>query len=185
MSQILLDVPYFSQRDSAISGQAHRMCYSSVNAMLLKYLKPTALPDGPTADDVYLRRVLLYGDTTQAFAQVTALQSYGLKTQFRQNLQWSDIDAQLEKGVPVPIGILCWGHISHPRGGGHWILIIGRTADGKGYYVHDPYGELSLISGTYPNTNGKAKVYSKHNLDQRWRVRGNPGWGIIAPAPKK
>ena len=184
MSQILLDVPYFSQRDSAIPGQAHRMCYSSVNAMLLKYLKPTALPAGPKADDDYLRRVLRYGDTTQARAQIYALESYGLKAQFRQDLTWADIDSQLEKGVPVPIGILCWGHIAQPKGGGHWILLSGRTADGSGYYVHDPYGELALVRGYYLSTDGKAKVYSKRNLTKRWQIRGLPGWGIIAPPQK-
>lgn len=180
MSQILLNVPYYSQRDSVVPGQAHRMCYSSTNAMLLKFLKPTALPDAVTADDTYLRRVLRYGDTTQAFAQITALQSYGQKVTFHQDLDWADIDAQLERGIPVPIGILCWGHISRPTGGGHWILIIGRTADKSGYIVHDPYGELALVTGRYLSSDGKAKVYSKKNLDLRWRVRGNPGWGIIA-----
>lgn len=180
MNEILLPVPYYSQRDSLVPGQASRMCYSSVNAMLLKFLRPRALPDIVSADDVYLRRVLQYGDTTQAQAQLQALKSYGVNASFRQNLDWHHIDAQLALGIPVPIGILHHGPVSAPRGSGHWILIIGRTADGARYYVHDPYGDLDLVNGRYLSSNGKALQYSRRNLGPRWRVSGSPGWGILA-----
>jgi len=178
--EIKLNVPYYSQRDSVVPGQANRMCYSSSNAMLLRHLKPGVLPNTASADDTYLNRVFKYGDTTEAAAQIKALAYYGLKAEFRQNLTWKDIEQQLEKGIPVPIGILHKGHVSNPKGGGHWILIIGRTADGSGYYVHDPYGDLDLIRGNYVSTNGKALTYSRKNLTPRWQVRGALGWGIIA-----
>lgn len=156
------------------------MCYSSVNAMLLKFLRPRALPDVVSADDVYLRRVLQYGDTTLAHAQIQALKSYGVTASFRQNLDWHHIDAHLAQGIPVPIGILHHGPVAAPRGGGHWILIIGRLADGSRYYVHDPYGDLDLVNGGYLSSNGKALLYSRRNLGPRWRVGGRPGWGILA-----
>ena len=178
MPDLILKVPYFSQRDSA-TGHAMRMCFSSSCAMLLNTLKPNAVK-GANGDDEYLKTVFRFGDTTIADAQVKALAQYGVKAQFRQNLDWKDIDAQLAAGVPVPIGILHHGPVSKPTGGGHWLLIIGRKGDGSGYFVHDPFGDLDLINGRYISTNGKQLVYSKKNLSPRWRVGGTGGWGIIA-----
>lgn len=178
MSEILLKVPYFSQRDSQ-TVHAHRMCFASCCAMLLEYMKPQTLK-GRNGDDIYLQRVFKYGDTVHSTAQIQALRSFGLKAEFYTNLNWQHIDNQLVNGIPVPIGILHHGPVAAPRGGGHWILIIGRTADGRGYYVHDPYGDLNLVTGGYISSNGQRLVYSKKNLDPRWRVSGQPGWGIIA-----
>ena len=73
-----LKVPYYSQRDSEMPGQGNRMCFSSSCAMLVATLRPEAL-SGANADDAYLKRVLQYGDTTDANAQLKALQSYGIK----------------------------------------------------------------------------------------------------------
>lgn len=173
-----LKVPYYSQRDSQ-TGHAMRMCFSSSCAMLLSTLKPGAIT-GANADDQYLKTVLRFGDTTIADAQVKALTQYGVKAQFRQNLTWADIDAQLTKGIPVPIGILHHGPVSAPSGGGHWLIIIGKSSDGQGYIVHDPFGDLDLINGQYVSSNGKSLTYSKKNLGPRWMVKGTPGWGIIA-----
>lgn len=174
-----LKVIYYSQRDATVPGQAGRMCYSSTNAMALKYFRPNALPDIAAADDVYLKRVFQYGDTTMAHAQISALKSFGLNAEFRQNLGWDDVDAELLKGRPVALGILIIGHVSYPYGGGHWILVTGRTADGKYYRVNDPYGELDLVNGGYLNSKGKGLLYSRKNLTPRWRVRGEKGWGIL------
>ncbi|WP_094560295.1 hypothetical protein [Synechococcus sp. 8F6] len=41
---------YYVQTDSAVPGQAHRMCFSSTCAMAIKYLRPGALL-GINADD--------------------------------------------------------------------------------------------------------------------------------------
>lgn len=148
--------------------------------MLLKSVKPSALM-GSNADDDYLKTVFKFGDTTAADAQIKALAAYGVKAQFRQNLTWDDIEAQLKKGIPVPIGILHHGSASAPTGGGHWLVIIGRSGDGSQLIVHDPYGDLDLVNGGYPGpTNGAGLRYSKQNITPRWRVRGAGGWGIIA-----
>lgn len=178
MPDLILPVQYYSQRDSA-TGHAMRMCFSSSCAMLLKTLRPTTLM-GSNADDDYLKTVLKYGDTTIAQAQVKALATYGVRAQFRQNLDWPDIDRQLAAGIPVPVGILHHGPVTAPTGGGHWLLIIGRKADGSGYFVHDPFGDLDLVNGRYVSTSGQRLVYSKKNLSPRWRVRGAGGWGIVA-----
>lgn len=185
----LLSVPYYSQRDSN-SGHAWRMCFSSSCAMLLQSLMPGTLP-GANGDDAYLRRVFKYGDTVNASAQVQALRSFGLHASFYQNLDWSHVDAQLDRGIPVPIGILHHGHVSYPVGGGHWLIIIGKKSNDTGtveddqYIVHDPFGDLDLINGHYfGSTNGQKLFYSRKNLDPRWRVRGTGGWGIIAQPVK-
>lgn len=179
-----LEVSYLSQRDSTIPGQAHRMCFSSSCAMLVEALRPNAL-QGRDADDQYLRRLMgLGGDTTDAAAQLRALAHFGIPAQFSTGLGWEDLDRQLERGIPVPIGILHHGPVTAPAGGGHWITVIGRTANQEGYLVHDPYGELDLVAGGYLSANGAGLTYSRRNLGPRWMAEGpGSGWGILARRP--
>lgn len=172
-----LQVRYFSQRDSA-TQHALRMCFSSSCAMLLETLKPGTLA-GPNGDDAYLGRVLRYGDTTEATSQIKALQSYGIKAALVRNAGWGTIKAQIDKGIPVPIGILHRGPVVAPTGGGHWICAIGYTADA--IVVHDPFGDLDLLSGSYITNWGARLRYSKRNLGPRWMVEGpGTGWAIVA-----
>jgi GH24 family phage-related lysozyme (muramidase) len=175
VKDIVLDVPYFSQRDN--KQDPMRTCFSSSCAMMLKYLRPNSI----RTDDDYIKIVFKYGDTTEAYAQISALEDFGVESKFLQTGSWAQLDAQLEKGVPVPIGILHKGPVQAATGGGHWICVIGKTADGKSYIVHDPFGELDLVSGKYINTNGKSLRYSKKNLGPRWLVESpNSGWFIRA-----
>lgn len=172
---IILNVPYYSQRDN--QRDPMRTCFSSSCAMLLKYLKPNSI----TADDQYINTVFKYGDTTSPTSQLEALQDYGLAASFKQNGSWDEIDDLLERGIPVPIGILHKGPVSNPTGGGHWLVIIGRTADNKSVYVNDPFGDLDLINGTYVSTKGAKLKYSKKNLGPRWLVESpTSGWYIRA-----
>ena len=177
-----LRVPYFSQRDSAVPGQAMRMCFSSSCAMLAAFLRPGDL-HGSNADDQFLRVVNQYGDTTDATAQLRALRHYGIKAEFTQNCDWAQVEAQLKRGIPVPMGILHKGSVSAPAGGGHWICAIGFTGSGnKGsLIVHDPFGELDLVRGGYLSHRGNGLVYSRKNLGPRFMVEGErSGWAIIA-----
>lgn len=172
---LVLDVPYYSQLDNARDPQ--RTCFSSSCAMLLKYLKPSSIK----SDDEYINTVFRYGDTTSATAQLSALESYGVKAEFLQSGGWSDIDSLLTRGIPVPIGILHKGPNTSPTGGGHWIIVIGRSKDNKSYIVNDPYGDLNLVQGGYISSNGKGLSYSKANLAPRWMVEGaGSGWFIRA-----
>jgi len=173
--KLVLDVPYYSQRDN--KKDPLRSCFSSACAMLLKYVKPSSI----TSDDEYMVTVYKYGDTTEPSAQVTALEQYGLNVEFRQDGGWSDIDSQLAKGFPIPIGVLHHGPVSKPSGGGHWLTIIGRNEDNTAYVVNDPYGEMDLLNGGYQNSNGSHLLYSKKNLGPRWLVEGpGTGWYIEA-----
>ncbi len=181
---IRLDVPYYYQGDSDVSGQAWRMCFSSSCAMLLEALKPGSV-SGPNGDDQYLRRVIQYGDTTSATAQLAALRHCGVRARYSQALGWNDVDRHLEAGIPVPIGILHHGPVTAPTGGGHWILVVGRDAKRESVLVHDPAGELDLVAGGYPSYgNGSYVTYSRANLGPRWMAEGpGTGWGILAWRP--
>lgn len=172
-----LTVPFYSQRDST-TEHAFRMCFSSSCAMLLETLKPGTLK-GPNGDDTYLGRVLRYGDTTDSMAQIKALQSFGVQAALIRNGGWGTIKAQIDRGIPVPLGILHKGPVTGPRGGGHWIVAIGYSDDAL--TVHDPFGEMDLVGGSYVNNWGPRLRYSKKNLGPRWMVEGpGTGWAIIA-----
>ncbi len=171
-----LKVPYLSQIDSD-TDQGFRMCFSSSCAMALDYLCPGVLKGHK--DDFYLEKVNEYGDTTDPYAQLYALESFGLEAEFRQDLSLPDLKDQLTKGFPVPIGVLHKGPSSAPTGGGHWVTVVGF--DENGLIVNDPYGEMDVLSGGYVNhTNGAHIRYSYQNLLPRWCVEGEgSGWGII------
>lgn len=173
-----LDVPYYLQHDS-LTDQGARMCRTSSYAMALKFLKPGALTGSSNADDEYLARVRLYGDTTETWPQLKAMAHFGIPSSYRQNLDWNDLDEQLRAGKPIPIGHVHNGHVSHPTGGGHWIIVIGKK--GSSYLVHDPAGEADLENGGFVRGgSGKAVLYSRKNLGPRWMKEGpGTGWGVL------
>lgn len=153
------------------------MCFSSTVAMAIKFLKPSAL-NGSNADDDYLRTVLKYGDTTSSQAQLRAVQDYGVRGTFTQRFTRSDIEREIDAGYPVAVGFLHHGPVSAPRGGGHWILVIGYNA--THLIVHDPFGELDVVRGGYiPGRSGKNQKYSWRNFLPRWEVEGpRTGWAM-------
>jgi hypothetical protein len=144
-------------------------------AMGIKYLWPNAL-SGVNADDDYLRTVLKYGDTTSASAQVRAAADYKVKATFKQDGTRTKLVEQLAAGRPIPCGFLHHGPNTAPRGGGHWILVIGITE--SHVIVHDPYGELDNVNGGYPRpgVGGRQAAYTWKNWSRRWEVEG-PGTG--------
>lgn len=174
-AEVKLSVPYYSQRDNY--RDANRTCFSSSCAMLLSGLIPEAIDD----DDDYIKTVFEVGDTTEAWVQLSALKQYGVDAEFKQNGSWADIEKLLRNGIPVPLGILHHGGVSAPSGGGHWICAVGISADNKDIIVHDPFGDLDLVNGSYLSTYGKFLKYSKKNLGPRWMVEGEgSGWYIQA-----
>ena len=168
-----LEVNYFYQRDSK-TGHGERSCQSSAIAMAVEYINPDIIYD----DDEYLKIVFKYGDTVSQIAQKKALDSLGIKNQFRMNGSESDLISILSKGYPVPIGILHKGSIHAPSGGGHWITLIGYNT--THFCVHDPFGELDLINGGYPKagpSDGKCVKYTRTNLMKRWLITSKTdGW---------
>ena len=175
----LLNVPYYPQTDNYV--QPDRTCNSSACAMCLEFLKPGTLI-GAKGDDAYLKKVIAVGDTTDHAVQTKVLSSYGIKSDFRYNLSFADLDRELSAGRPVIIGILHRGTLSAPTGG-HMLVVIGKTPTGD-YVVNDPYGSLNDgYSG--PVANGKGAVYKKSDLSRRWCPKGNDGWGRVFQPVKK
>jgi GH24 family phage-related lysozyme (muramidase)/uncharacterized protein YvpB len=173
-----LQVPWYSQMDSADRAQAARMCFSSSCAMLLQYLKPGTLA-GPNGDDQYLKRVQQYGDTTDPTAQIRALSSFGIRAKFTKVAGFADLEQQINRGVPVPVGFLHRGSASAPSGGGHWLIVVGYDRDHL--IVHDPFGEADLVSGATLGGVARFMKYSRRNFGPRWMVEGaNTGWAVIA-----
>jgi hypothetical protein len=144
--------------------------------MAVKYLWPQALL-GFNADDDYLRTVLKYGDTTNPAAQERAAADYNVRAVFHRNGSLQSLRDRLKADLPVPVGFLHEGPASAPRGGGHWVLVIGLTD--THVVVHDPYGELDNINGGYPKrgVGGRTVRYSLKNWLPRWEVEGKgTGW---------
>jgi hypothetical protein len=177
-SGILLDVKFYPQTDNYALPDS--TCNSSACAMCLEFLKPGSLPPGPKGDDAYLRRVLAIGKSTDNSVQTRVLQGYGLNSVFRFNLDFSDLDRELAAGRPLVLGILHRGPTSNPtRNSGHMIACIGRSADGKSYTFHDPYGSLHR-GYTGPVIEGRQVVYSRMELEKRWTADGpKSGWGRV------
>ena len=100
---LALVVPYFSQNDST-TAQGPRMCFSSTCAMAAAHLRPGCLPGAGQADDRYLQRVLRHGDSTNASAQVAALAELGITARFRCDGRIEHLIAQLQRGIPIPVG---------------------------------------------------------------------------------
>lgn len=173
---------YYSQTDSA-TGMGWRMCFSSSCAMALKFLEPGALL-GVNADDDYLKRVLNYGDTTDATAQVKALRSYGLDASFHTDGSRKTLEDELALGYPIAVGILHHGNVHCPTGGGHWMLVIGT--DDTGVICFDPYGELDVVNGGYitVGSGGMGAHYSFKNWLPRWEADGaGTGWYVSFRRP--
>lgn len=172
-----LDVPYFYQRDSK-TGHGERMCFSSAMAMAMDYLNPDVIMGD---DDWYLNEVFKFGDSVSSDAQIAAAESLGFEVEFRTDATEANLLAQLDKGRPVPVGILHHGPVDAPTGGGHWICLIGY--DDTHFHVHDPFGELSLVSGGYVKagpTDGRDQRYTRKNLMKRWLIANDhDGWGCF------
>ena len=172
----IIKVPqYYPQLDS-VTRHGSRMCFSSTAAMAVKYLNPGALL-GSNADDDYLKTVLKYGDTTSSVAQIRGCADYGVKATFYQNGTRTTLEKELEKGYPVACGILHHGPAHAPRGGGHWMLVVGLTD--THVVCHDPYGTMDNSNGGYPKpgVGGKYVPYAWKLWAKRWMVEGNgSGW---------
>ena len=171
-----LDAPYFWQRDSK-TGHGERMCFSSAMAMALDYIDPEVIEGD---DDWYLQHVFKYGDSVSSEAQVAAAKSLGYSARFRMDGTENLLLKILDKGIPVPVGILHHGSVSSPTGGGHWIVLIGY--DERYFHVHDPFGELNVVRGGYNLDNGpvagRNQRYTRENLMKRWMIDGSgcDGW---------
>ena len=150
--------------------------------MAAAFLKPGAMQGSGQLDDQSLSLAQRHGDTTDASAQVKALQSLGLQARFRTDGSIDHLIEQLQRGIPCPVGWLHKGPVSAPSGGGHWSLVIGWDPAKRQLLMHDPNGEADLVKGGYVTTaigSGTAQRYSERNWGRRWMVEGaGTGWWI-------
>ncbi|MCU0566760.1 MAG: C39 family peptidase [Oculatellaceae cyanobacterium Prado106] len=171
--EIRLPVPFYQQVDNRFEPM--RTCNTSSCAMVARFLGAKL-----ASDDAYYQIVRKYGDTTDHTAQTRALADLGVRSVWRTDLGFDDLDDSLEAGLPIVIGILHRGTLASPTGG-HMIVVIGRTAN-RDYICHDPFGSLLDAGGGYTGAvnNGKSVVYSRTILNRRW-LPENPrsGWGRL------
>jgi hypothetical protein len=165
-------VEWQSQNDNA-SGTGYRECFSSSMAMIAMYWGKIE------NDDKYNSVRSMYGDTTDASAQLAALRSLGLNPTFVTNASIQTIQNEIDNARPVGVGWLHHGTQSAPSGGGHWSVVIGY--DESGVIMNDPNGEADLVNGGYTaNQNGAGLHYSYKNWQPRWSPGGtNDGWCMI------
>lgn len=164
-------VPYFSQRDNAF-GQGNRECFSSSCAMVAAYYGKVK------GDDEYNVIRARFGDTTNADAQVKALQSLGLKASFITDGTETLLQDEIKEGRPVAVGWLHHGSANAPIGGGHWSVVIGFN--NQAYIHHDPFGKADIGNGGYLSASGGSNIsYGKAQWLPRWRVKGTGGWAIL------
>ena len=178
-----LPVKYFWQQDNGPNGW--RQCQTSSIAMCLNYLKVPGIDD----DVDYLKVVQRYGDTTLQSSHQQALNELGVPARFKTDGSKQDLINRIDAGFPCPIGILHHGPVSSPSGGGHYICLIGYTDTHA--VCHDPFGELSLLGGSWAATgqqDGKSVKYSWKNLLPRWDLNNgvkDGWWWEIGESSKK
>lgn len=171
-------MPHFCQRDSA-TPQGSRICFSSICATVAAFLRPGCLKGQGQPDDRDLAIVQCHGDTTDANAQLRELRSLGIQAEFQTDGRIEQLVAQLQLGIPIPVGWLHHGHVSAPAGGGHWSLLVGWDLASQTVLMNDPSGEADLVGGGYVTTaiaSGKGPRYSARNWGRRWMAEG-PGRG--------
>jgi hypothetical protein len=171
--ELRLNVPYYQQVDNKFEPM--RTCNTSSCAMVARFMGAKV-----TSDDQYYQTVIKYGDTTDHTAQTKALAKFGVKSVWRTDLGFEDLDQSLAAGLPCVIGILHRGSLATPTGG-HMVVVIGKTAN-QDYICHDPFGSLLDAGGSYTGdvNNGKGVVYPRYVLTRRWLPEGEKsGWGRL------
>ena len=97
-------MPYFKQLDNE-TGTGYRECFSSAAAMVAAFYKKVR------TDDEYNKIRAKYGDTTSVEAQIAALESLGLKAEFRKDGDADMVELEIEAGRPVLAGYLSAGNM--------------------------------------------------------------------------
>lgn len=160
-TSVLLKVAAEFQNDNA-SGTGYRECFSSSCAMLARFHGKVK------SDDEYNKIRAKFGDTTDANAQIKALESLGLIAELSKNNSFKDLEDVLIEGDPVATGWLHKGPISKPSGGGHWTVAIGFNP--TSIIFNDPNGEADMVKGDYVSRGkaGAGVAYSRKNWERRW-----------------
>ncbi|MEG4273814.1 MULTISPECIES: C39 family peptidase [unclassified Microcoleus] len=186
MTNIKLDVPYFSQVDNNTRyfGSGSRQCCMTSNAMAANYLlqnhklesfaqraKRLGLNEPESAYGEILNH---YGDSTDHGANTEALKAFKLESYFSTSLTIENLIYSLERSVPVPAGL-------HYKSSGHIVCVVGVDTDKEFFWVHDPYGVRAGIADYYEAIGGQSGRYDKYSfeiMENLWTARSD-GWGRI------
>lgn len=168
-----LTTPYFHQLDLP---NGHRKCFTAAAAMVAADYARILDPND------YDKKRAKYGDTTEIYAHIRALQEMSLSVEFVDNGTPQLLEAELDAGRPVAVGWLHHGDVSigeRPRGYGHWSVIVGYTD--QFFIAHDPIGTPDLIHGGHKNNRPAAYIaYPRRQWLKRWEVEGpGTGWALI------
>ena len=100
-------------------------CAITSVSMIFTYLGTSITPGQLAKEPIYTRGGLIYWPNKWGSIQL-------IKKTYRTTVDWSKIDREIGAGYPVIVRIQADG-----RGGGHYVIIHHKTADGR-YVVHDP-----------------------------------------------
>lgn len=162
--------PFFTQLDNPI--QPLRECLTSSAAMIAAKYKRVE------NDVEYAWDLKVHGDTTNIFAHIKTLQSYGLEATFRYDGSPEMIETEIRAGRPVLVGWIHRGPIEEPKGFGHWSVIVGYNRDE--FIMHDPAGEPNMLKGGHRSGGGKDYRVPRQQFLDRWQIEGKAtGWMIV------
>jgi GH24 family phage-related lysozyme (muramidase) len=139
VNDFTIPVKHYTQVDNS-GGRGYRECFKTSCTMLADYVTNGKLSEMrkqkglPEPEDVY--QSFMDGDTTDASVHVRALKRLGIDAYFTTSASIKDVEASLNRGIPVPIGVKY--KPNSPGGGGHWVVVNGRGP--KGWDVLCPYG---------------------------------------------
>ncbi len=159
------DVPYVHQvMDDAGWDQSQ----SASITMCLQHLGIPTI----NSHNNYLEILNKYGKSASRFANHKALRELNVRATFSISSDDYDIKGELDRGRPVVAGILMRGPIKQPVGTPHFVVMLGY--DESSWIVHDPFGRLDLIEGTWldrglgsgKNINYDFKHFNRRFMDQ-------------------
>ena len=175
-------LPYYQQQDN-------RSCFTAAAAMVAAYFKKIQ------SEFEFNQIRAQFGDTTSVAAQLKALQSLGLKAEFRKDGDTKMIERELEAGRPVLVGWLHAGNLllGEPpmcdhKSCGHWSVISGysgKNSTNPQWVLQDPRGMPDLQRGGHLDPNqGQNINVSQARFNYRWEVDGpGTGWVILVDEP--
>ena len=171
IKSIVLDVPYYSQRNNQYNPDGS--CSTTCIAMILKYYDvKRKWGDHVQFEDEIYQHFLdnAYTDGSPEF-MVRCIESYGIQDNYTSNGSFKLVKEHIDKGNPV----ITHGYFTNS---GHLIVLVGYND--TGFIVHDPYGEW-FASGYKRNSPWKEDTLGKYlhysyNLIETACIINNTFW---------
>lgn len=180
-----LNVPYYSQLDNdqytdlgAYITAGSSQCNPTSVSMALAYLYPDFLVQAQSYSEPesYLNSKLInYGHVTDHNAITQCLKAeFNINSEWRTDLTKQDLITQLNKNIPVPIGMKY-------KVSGHICCLVGYDSDSNTFELHDPYGVRYGSEDYYDvGANGANDTYSMKLMNQVfWDLGSNAGHGRL------